>query len=323
MSILVTGGAGFIGSYVVRALVRRGESVVVLDANLETTPLRRLLEPADLEQVVQLRVDIADPLVVFRAVQEHHVRRIIHLATISIAGENDPWNSVRVNVQGTLAAFEAARLFDVGRVVWASSAQVYGRHTPYSKEFGGPLMDEGPHRPWTVYSASKSLCEYMGKHYHRKFGLDLRGLRPVGTFGPGRQGGLTAYVTAMVKAAALGEPYTVPNGDQAMPMAYVEDSARAFELALYYEGSEMTGRTLNIGGFSTTNREMAEIVRRVIPDAQITVLPGDGGEPVTLPFDNSTFCRLTGFRLEVSLEEGIRRSLAAFQEQTARDLARV
>ncbi len=315
MSVLVTGGAGFIGSYVTRSLLKRGEKVIALDLNFETTPLRRILTPEELERVVQVRADVADSVAVFRAVRENDVSRIVHLAMVPLpAAQEDPWKAMQVNVEGTQIIFEAARVFGLERVVWASSVQVFGRHTPYSKEFGGVLTDNGPQRPWSVYSACKAFSESMCRHYHHKFDADIRGVRPCGTFGPGRQGGFTAYLNSMIQAAVEGRSYTIPNGEQAQPMIYVEDSARAFEVALYHDGPELTGRTVNMGGHQTTNRGLAELVRKVIPEAEIAVGAGDGGEPVTLPIDNSTLSRATGFRLEVSMEEGVRRTAEFFRE---------
>ncbi len=316
MSVLITGGAGFIGSWLARSLLRRGESVVVVDANFETTPLRRMLSPDEAQRIVQIRADVADPVSVFRVVHEHQVDRIVHLAMISTRGEADPWEGVRVNVQGTQTIFEAARLFGVNRVVWASTDLGFGPHGPAPDQVG-PIGDTGPYRPWNIYSACKALGEYLSVHYHRNFGLDLRGLRPCGTFGPGRQAGLVLYVTEMIRAAVLGQEFTVPNGEQALRMCYVEDSARAFETALYHEGPELTGRTHNIGGYPTTNREMVEMVRRALPGAKINVLPGDAGEPRTLPIDNSNFSRITGFRLQFSLEDGVRRSVEYFKQQAS------
>ncbi len=316
MSILVTGGAGFIGSFVTRSLLKRGEEIVVLDANVDNSPLSKILGRDEIERLALVRGDVADSVALFRLVREHRVDRIVHLAMFSsLRGESSPWEGVRVNVQGTLNCFEAALLFGIDRVVWASSVQVFGRHTPYSKEFGGPLRDDGPHRPWNVYSACKSLCDYMGNHYHRKFDLDVRGLRPCGTFGPARMPGLTTYISDMLRAVAYGEPYTIPDGEAALPHAYVEDSARAFVVALYHEGPGLSGRSLNVGGHPTTHRQMAEIARKVVPEARITVLEGDGGEPVTLPIDNSGLSRATGFQLEYSLEDGVRATIDFYRRQ--------
>ena len=312
MSILITGGAGFVGSFLIRSLLKRNEKVVIIDTNLETPSMKEILTPAEQQQVRQIRGDIADPVSFYRTVKEEKVDRIVHLAMISGRLENDPWESVRINVNGTMTSFEAARLFDIKRVVWASTAQVFGRHTGLARDFGTTVLtDDTVCRPRDMYTAVKTLDEYLGGHYHRKFGVDTRGLRPIGVFGPGRRGlGRGAVLTEMIKAAAFGKPFNLPYGDLALPLSYVEDVARAFEAALYYEGRELTGRVVNIGAYSTTHRELAEITRRLVPGAEITVGPGDDGEPITLPVDNSGLSKATGFKMEVSLEEAIRRTMA-------------
>lgn len=316
MRVLITGGCGFIGSYLARFVMERGDEVVVQDVKVDGSPFTWVLTPEEQKRAKVSQGDVAEPTYLFRLLREEGIDRIVHLAVLQgPPGENEPATSVRVNVQGTVSVFEAARLGLVSTVVWASSPQVFGRHTPYAAEFGDqPIRDAGPHRPWTMYSATKSLCEYMASHYHRNWGLDLRGLRPIGTFGPGRQGGQVAHITRMMEAAARGQPHTCPDGDLALPLVYVEDSARACEAALYYEGTELSGKTFTTGGYLTTHRQMAEIVKHVQPDAQIEVLSGDGGEPLTLSWDTRPFEQITGYKLRFSLEDGVRRTIEFFRE---------
>ncbi len=317
MKVLIVGGCGFLGSHLARFIMERGDEVVVQDVQTEDSPFRWVLTPREQAAAVVAEGDAADPIFFYRLIRDHRVERLVHLAVFpSESGESDPAASVRVNVMGTIAAFEAARIGLVERVVWASSTQVFGRHTSYAAEFGHkPITDTSPHRPWTVYSATKSLCEYLCAHYYRNWGTDLRGLRPIGTFGPGRRGGLVGHITRMIYHAAVGQPYTCPNGEQALPLVYAEDSSRGFEAGLYYEGSALTGKTHTIGGYSTTHGEMAAIVKRLVPEAELTVLPGDGGEPLTLPQDNGPFCQVTGFQLRYSLEDGVRKTVEFFRSQ--------
>ena len=319
MRVLIVGGYGFIGSYLARFIMERGDEVVVQDVKTDDSPFRWVLGPDEQARATVLEGDAAEPTYIFRIIKEHRIDRLVHLAVYaSDVGEGEPATSVRVNVLGTITAFEAARLGLVDRGVWASSTQVFGRHTPYAAEFGHkPITDTSPHRPWTVYSATKSLCEYLCGHYHRNWGVDLRGLRPIGTFGPGRRGGLVGHITRMIEHAAIGESYTCPNGQQALPLVYVEDSSRGFEAGLYYDGTALSGKTHTIGGYTTTHGEMAELVKRVVPEARITVLPGDGGEPLTLPQDNTPFREATGFQLRYSLEDGVRKTVEFFRHRTA------
>ena len=317
--VLIVGGCGFLGTYLARFIMERGDEVVVQDVRTEDSPFTWVLTPEEQARATVLQGDTVDPTYLFRIIQEHRIDRLVHLAVYSApTAESEPATSVRVNVQGTITAFEAARLGLVDRVVWASSTQIFGRHTPYAAEFGHkPITETSPHRPWSIYSATKSLNEYLCAHYHRNWGTDLRGLRPIGTFGPGRRGGLVGHITRMIYHAAVGAPYTCPNGQQALPLVYAEDSSRGFEAGLYYSGTALSGKTHTIGGYRTTHGEMAEIIRRVVPDAPITVLPGDGGEPITLPQDSSAFCEATGFQLHHSLEDGVRKTVEFFRREPA------
>ena len=320
MRVLIIGGCGFLGSYLARFIMERGDDVVVQDVQPENSPFRWVLTPAEQARATVVGGDAAEASYVFRLLQDHKIDRLVHLAsyTSGSLAESEPAISVRVNVQSTIVAFEAVRLGLVGTLVWASTTQVFGRHTPYAAEFGNkPILDTSPHRPWSVYSATKSLGEYLVGHYHRNWGVDIRGLRPIGTFGPGRRGGLVGHITNMIYHAAVGAPYVCPNGDQALPMVYAEDSSRGFEAGLYYNGTALSGLTHTIGGYLTTHGQMAEIVKQVVPDARITVLPGDGGEPITLPQDNTPFCEATGFQLAYSLEDGVRKTVEFFREENA------
>ena len=198
MRVLIVGGCGFLGTYLARFIMERGDEVVAQDVKTEDSPFRWVLTPEEQARAVVLEGDAVEPSYLFRALREHRIDRLVHLAsfTSGATAESEPATAVRVNVQGTITAFEAARLGLVESVVWASTTQVYGRHTPYADEFGHkPITDTSPHRPWSVYSATKSLNEYLCAHYHEKWGLDLRGLRPIGTFGPGRRGGLVGHIT--------------------------------------------------------------------------------------------------------------------------------
>ncbi|GAI37855.1 unnamed protein product, partial [marine sediment metagenome] len=121
MAKLVTGGSGFIGSYLVRELVRRGEEVVVFDWS-------RGGRISDIEDRIKVaQGDISDWSQVMNAVKENHVDCIYHLAAmLSLPSEANPWASFRVNVLGSMNILEAARLFDVNTVVFASSMATYG-----------------------------------------------------------------------------------------------------------------------------------------------------------------------------------------------------
>jgi len=223
MRVLVTGGAGFIGSWTVEALVAAGHEVSVYDSFV--TGKAAYLDAVAAEVAVT-RGDIRHPLALQRAVRRFEPAAIIHLAAcVSVPlSLGRALRSHDDNVRGTLAVLEAARANGVERVVLASSAAVYGRNTTV------PLNEDTPLAPLSPYALHKRVGEDYARLYNELYGLNTVALRYFNVFGP-RQDPASPYsgvVARFADAARLGHPITI-NGDgaQTRDFVYVGDVARA------------------------------------------------------------------------------------------------
>jgi nucleoside-diphosphate-sugar epimerase len=273
MSTLIVGGGSFIGSWVVRELLRAGERVVAYDVDVRDNAIHRALSVEELRRVTFVPGDVLDVVGLLHIAREHGVRDIVHLAAALIPTcEAQPALGVRVNVDGLNHVLEVARVIGARRVVWASSIAIYG---PQSRYPGAPDED-APHWPTTVYGATKSINEYMAAHYFEKFGVDSIGLRFTVVYGPWRMRGALAYQLGheLLEKPAHGQPARVPAGDGLVNWQHVEDAAQAILLSLRHDGPTKS-RVFNTGGEALRVRDAAAIVRRLLPDARIEVGPGD------------------------------------------------
>src|ERR687892_2569338 len=226
MTTLVTGGFGCIGSWVARALLAEGERPVVFDLGDDPWRLRMIVGDDVAERVTLVRGEIGDRAAVARAVQEHDVQRIIHLAAWQVPlCRQDPAQGALINVVGTANVFEAARASGgrVERVVYASSAAVFGPPSLYPP---GPINDDAPTRPATHYGVYKVANEETARIYWDEHRIPSMGFRPLSVYGPGRDFGLTADPTLAMKAAVLGRPFDVRWGGRS-DFIFAEDVARA------------------------------------------------------------------------------------------------
>jgi UDP-glucose 4-epimerase len=236
--ILVTGGAGFIGSHLVQGLRAGGHRVRVLD-NLSTGSRDNLTDPA-----VELLVgDLRDAAAVERAVQG--VEAVFHLAAVISVPQTvaDPVGSHAVNVDGTLSLLEHARRAGVRRVVLASSAAVYGDDPTL------PKTESSPTRPLSPYGLHKLIGEQYLRLYHDAYGLDTLSLRYFNVFGPRQRpdSPYAAVIPCFVHALTNGSSPTIfGDGRQTRDFVYIDDVVAANLAAL--TASRPAGRVLNIAG---------------------------------------------------------------------------
>jgi dTDP-L-rhamnose 4-epimerase len=311
---LVTGGAGFIGSHLVDALVRAGEKVRVLDDLSSGREENLAASHANVELV---RGSVADAATVRRAMAG--VRRVFHLAARPSVQKSfeEPELAHEVNAGGTMrVAVEAARA-GVERLIFAGSCAVYG------DAGAGPAVEEQRLDPKSPYAAQKLL----GEHYCRLLGAG-RGLRAVvlrffNVYGP-RQALSNPYTGALAIFAARllndRRPVIYEDGGQRRDFVNVADVARACRLALERDGAD--GRPVNIGsGRSATVLEIADRLGRVLGKEIEPELPGTfrAGD-IRHCFADVTLARVElGFEAEVALEDGMA-SLAGWLEgQVATD----
>lgn len=308
MTVLVTGGAGVVGSYVVRDLVERGDRPVVVD----TSPGAQWLREFD-GRVAFARVDINDQETIAGLCRRYKVRTILHLAALTGAAPDDePLVLFRVNMMGTMSIFEAARRSGVQRLVMASTRAVYPDldGTPYGHPTYQPLPEDhwlDPKRPYDVW---KHAAERMGQFYQRKFGLEFAAFR----FGiyyaaertPDPGGRAMGMVHLMIANAVRGTPTKIPGGaERVMDCVYARDLAGAFVLAA--DASRLASPAYNIGGGEpVTPGRFAAAVKAAVPDARIEIGPGlDFAPGHYCVLDIARATRDLGFSPRWSLESGV------------------
>ncbi|MEY7851972.1 NAD-dependent epimerase/dehydratase family protein [Natrarchaeobius sp. A-rgal3] len=310
-AVLVTGGTGFIGSYVVRELLEYGHDVVAYDLSTDTTVLENLGVADD---VTVCRGDVSEPTDVIRSVRETGATRVIHLAALlTTTARENPRTAAEVNVMGTNNLFEAARILDdqLERVAWASSAAVYAPPTNYDAEW---VDEDELVYPDTLYGATKEYNEHQARVYCEDYGVDHVALRPTVAYGPYRETGGSAFLANIIEKPALGEPYSVEYGDQAIDWQHVEDIAQAFRKAAFTPEEQLTQRVYNVRGVLATVREAAETVEEIVPDADIDV-SDDGELPWTQNLDMTAAQEDMGYDPEYDLESGFRKYINVLREE--------
>jgi UDP-glucose 4-epimerase len=252
MRVLVTGGAGFLGAWIIRRLVP-GLQVRVFDV-AERRGLIAAIAGKETAGACEWHVgDIVSRSDVHDAAAGCDA--IIHLAGILTPDcKADPIRGAEINLLGTLHVFEAALAHGIGRIVYTSSAGVYGPND-------GPLPV-----PVTQYGAFKLACEGSARAYWQDHGLASIGFRPYVVYGPGRETGLTAGPTLACKAAARGEPYSFGYRGAA-GLVYVDDVAAAYVAALEREPDG--AHVFNLIGAVASPEDVIAEIRRLEPGADI------------------------------------------------------
>lgn len=299
MNVLVLGGAGFIGAYVVKALLAEGENVVVYDMLLTENTLYRILTPEQLSKLTMVAGDVTDLPTMIRAIQENEIDSIVHLAYWQIpASHNNPTQAIKVNALGFNNALEAASSLNLKRVVWTSSNAVFGS-PKYQKIV--PLPNDAFQKPNTVYGALKALNEYMAGHYFTHRGLDSIGFRLSLVYGYGRMRGASTFASDMIIKAALGEACEVDMGDSEVDWYYVDDAAHLILEAL--KAPPTPTRVYNANSDVRTVRQAAEYLMSILPEAKLKVNPG--AIDANWNLDSSLLEKEIGFSPKYSLEDGM------------------
>ena len=309
MKVLVTGGAGFIGSHLAEALVHAGHRVRVLDnlysgrrANL--APVR-----GDVEFV---QGDCADPAAARRAMRG--IEAVFHEAAIPSVARSvqDPLASHRGNATATLSVLTAARDAGVRRVVYAGSSSVYGD----AKRL--PKREDMETRPLSPYAVGKLTGEHYLRIFASLYGLETLTLRYFNVFGP-RQNAGSPYsgVISLFTAALLAgrRPVIYGDGRQSRDFTYVANVVDANLRALTVDGAE--GDVLNVatGSRVTLNRLLATLARYLGRKVQPRYLPSRAGDVRHSLADITRARRKLGYRPLVDFETGLRKTLEWYRDE--------
>lgn len=306
MSILVTGGTGFIGSYAVQNLLRHGQRVVCADRVLDPDVVGGLPR-----QVSLVQCDVSDRRQVAAVFRGHpSIDRIVHLAYLMGAeSEADPPLAMRVNAVGTACVFEEAGARHITRVIFASSESVYGgSQLTYGDQ---PVREEdhcAPRDHVLNYSLTKLLNEHLAAKYEKRFGTEIVCLRAAVVYGAGRKRGTTAWASDFATLPALGKPASLPfPEDDWNCYIYVEDLAEQIYRLLMKP--TLRHRIYNSGGHTVRAADLAALVRQVIPEAQFTFSNDQANSPFIYRMDDSRIQAELNLPLH-SMADGIRDHVA-------------
>jgi threonine 3-dehydrogenase len=315
MAILVTGGTGFLGAGLTKALVDRGEDVVALARAVTQSP-------ADDGQgkVTWVQGDITSWPEVLNVVQQNNIHTIFHLAAVlSAVAEANPWAAVNTNALGTFHVLEAARLFHVRKVIFASSMGTYAvtRDTV--------VTEDTPQKPPRIYGVTKVFGELLGLYYHRKFGIDFRGVRFPQIIGPHvKTKGFGQYIPLLIQAAIQGEHFDVwvPE-DLVLPLLHIKDAIRSLVMLCDAEEDKLSTRIYNLGQIMPppTAKDVVDIVKRHFPEARIAFKPD---QTVTAQFEtipkiiqSDQAEKEWGWTISCSLADSVRDFIETFRKDAS------
>ena len=301
-TVLITGGAGFIGSNLARWLTARGDRVRILD-DLSIGHLG-YLDGVDHDL---RRGTLADAATVRDVVDG--VDAVVHLAARAGIDDSvrDPIGTFEANVTWSLGVLEAARLAGVRRFVFASSNAAAGDHEPPSDETDLP-------RPVSPYGASKLAIEAYAGAYAATYGMTTVSLRFSNAYGP-RSFHKRSVVAAWLRSALAGEPLLIHgDGEQTRDLVYVDDLAAAMTAALDAPDDRVAGELFQAGtGVETTIRALAEAIGRAVGrELEIVHGPARVGDVRRNVAAVDKAARLLGYRAAVGLDDGLARTAAWF-----------
>jgi len=266
VSILVIGGAGFIGRRMIPILAKAGHDVTCMDIDVAGASAAY----ADLaDKVTVVRGDVTQFDDVIGAMMESKAERVVNLSYF--IGDLAPHVAFKLDIQGMDNCFEAARRCGVKHTVFASSLAVTGAQT----HFGERAVDETDERHGTTqYAVNKITNEWQAHDYRRAHGMTITCIRPANVTGPDKKFGSIDHVNCMCQPAR-GESVTFPHADTTRCVIHVEDMAEVFARVALTD--QPKHETYNSGGATVTIGELAAMVREFLPDADIRFEAETGG----------------------------------------------
>ncbi len=315
MKILVTGGAGFIGSNLVAALLldKKVSGVRVLD-NLATGSLENIEEFKTDSRFEFINGDIRNYQTCLEACEG--IDRITHQAALGSVPRsvNDPLTSNEVNITGTLNIFTAAKEKGIKRVVYAASSSTYGDHP------GLPKVEDQIGKPLSPYAVTKYVNELYAQVYGSLYGVEFIGLRYFNIFGPKQnpKGPYAAVIPLFAEAVITGKPPVI-NGDggHSRDFTYVDNAVGANILSLFTEEKEAVNTVYNIAcGHQTSLNELFDALRKEAgSELQAVYGPERTGDVKHSLADISKARKLLGYQPLVTVNEGLQKTFQWYKEK--------
>lgn len=306
MRVIVTGGAGFIGSHVIEAYLAKGHEILVVDSLWEHGGGKRANVPDGVEFV---QMDIRDKALsgIFDRFRPDIVNH--HAAQHSVAiSSRDPIFDADVNIIGLLNILENASRTGVKKVIFASSGATFGN--PPSL----PINDATPQRPTSPYGISKMIAEHYLRFYKAERGIDFTALRYGNVYGPRQDASGEAGVIAIFIGAFLRNQGVRidSDGEQTRDYVYAGDVARANLLALERGGGECYA--IGTGVKTSVNQLYKNLVAITGFEAPVTRAPKRVGDATDAQFDSSRATAELGWAPDVQLEDGMRQTYEYFKK---------
>jgi len=312
MATLITGGTGFIGSYLAKQLIEKGESPVLLDI---APPGVMLEKESGRFRFVQ--ASLGNLSILINTFKTHDIHRIFHLGgMLSIPSENNPWLAFDTNVMGTYNILEAARITNAQQIIFG------GTIATYSKGIQTPVIDEHTiQQPTSMYGITKVCSEMLGRFYHRRFNIDFRGIRIPSVVGPGsKTEHMSIYNAWAIEYPLKKKPYTLKcDPETKCPIIYFKDVVRALIKLADEDINNISTMIYNLAGIypAVAARELTDEIMKQIPAANLEFKPESEivellKELGSIPFDDSRAQNEWGWEIAYPLSEMIQDFIKEF-----------
>lgn len=312
MKVLLSGGAGFIGSYIAKKLLEQKDEVVIHDAFLNyISPFKsnyekllRLRFEGIKDKVELIRGDIRHKGRLLKILRHHKPDVVVLLAALPIATVSNIYSedAMGINLNGTVNVLESIReVPSIKRIIYTSSSMIYGNFVRI------PAKEDDPKNPLDVYGGTKLSGEILTKVFSKQYGMKYTIIRPSAVYGPTDANRRVTQI--FIENALKGEPLVLHDGGiSKLDFSYVEDVADGFVLVLKSDKAE--NQTFNITkGEGRSLRELAEIVKVHIPTAKVEYkeVSKEEKRPERGALDITKAKSLLGYNPKYSLEEGMKK----------------
>ncbi len=309
MKLLVTGGAGFIGSWFVRVAVEKGYDVVMVDSLTYAGDLERLKDLKDSYSF--FKVDIRNRAELEEIFKKEKPHIVVHFAAESHVDRSilDPSDFITTNVLGTYNLLEVSKSLGIDRFINISTDEVYGDLPLDSGEF----YEDSPLRPSSPYSASKASADMLGRAYFRTYGLPVITVRPSNNYGPWQYP--EKFIPVCILKALKDEPIPIyGKGINKREWLFVKDCAEGI-LKIVEKGKE--GEVYNLGsGIERENLEVAKLILKILGKDEnlISFVSDRPGHDLRYRMNSDKIWRELGFKAQTDFEDGLRETVNWYLE---------